>query len=113
MGEFADKPGSVVGNHSSGIIVTDNLLQPTRKRREPRQCFPIWPCSEGGLPCRSCYHERGGLLHPHFTLTPRLRTGRYLSVALSVTSRCPAVSRPSALWSPDFPRHAVTHAAIA
>lgn len=30
---------------------------------------------------------------------------RYLSVALSVASRRPAVSRHPALWGPDFPRH--------
>ena len=38
---------------------------------------------------------------------PALRLGEdiggLLSVALSVTSRCPAVSRHPALWSPDFP----------
>jgi hypothetical protein len=31
----------------------------------------IWPCSNRGLPCRSCYHERGGLLPHRFTLTTR------------------------------------------
>jgi len=30
--ESADKPGSVVSSHSSGIRVTANLKQPTRKR---------------------------------------------------------------------------------
>jgi hypothetical protein len=29
--------------------------------------------------------------------------GGIFSVALSITSRCPAVSRHPALWSPDFP----------
>jgi len=43
-GKSADKPGSVVGNHSSGNAVTDALKQPTREQREPRQCSPIWPC---------------------------------------------------------------------
>jgi hypothetical protein len=31
--------------------------------------FPIWPCSRWGLPCRSCYQERGALLPHRFTLT--------------------------------------------
>ena len=31
----------------------------------------IWPCSNRGLPCRSCYHERGGLLPHRFTLATR------------------------------------------
>ena len=51
--EPADKPGSVVDNHSSGTAVTDSLMQPTRKHRGPRHCFPIWSCSRWGLPCRS------------------------------------------------------------
>ncbi len=49
--EPADKPGSVVGNHSSGMYVTAHLMRPTRKRRGQRQCFPIWSCSRWGLPC--------------------------------------------------------------
>src|SRR6266566_53223 len=28
----------------------------------------IWPCSSWGLPCRTCCHERGGLLLHLFTL---------------------------------------------
>ena len=51
--EPADKPGSVVGNHSSRRIVTDTLKQPTRRHRGPRHCLPIWSCSRWGLPCRS------------------------------------------------------------
>ena len=30
--------------------------------------FPIWPCFGWGLPCRPCYHVRGGLLPHRFTL---------------------------------------------
>ncbi len=48
--EPAGKPGSVVGNHSSGTAVTGGLVRPTRKRRGPRHCFPIWSCSRWGLP---------------------------------------------------------------
>ncbi len=50
--ESADKPGSVVGNHSSGTVVTGGLKQPTRKHRGPRYRFPIWSCSGWGLPRR-------------------------------------------------------------
>jgi len=107
-GKSIDKPGSVVDSHSSRRTVTDTLKQPTRKQREPRPCFPIWPCSRWGLPCRPCYHGRGELLPRRFTLTrpvvdPNAGVGGLFSVALSVTSRCPAVSRHPALWSPDFP----------
>ena len=105
-GKSIDKPGSVVGSHSSRRAVTSTLKQPTRKQREPRPCFPIWPCSGWGLPCRSCYHARGELLPRRFTLACRRRSGDIgglISVALSVASRRPAVNRHPALWSPDFP----------
>ena len=38
--KLADKPGSVVGNHSSRRRVAAPLKQPTRKRREPRLLLP-------------------------------------------------------------------------
>ena len=43
--------------------------------------------------------------HPHrFPLAiSRGNLGSLFSVALFITSRCPAVNRHSALWSPDFP----------
>jgi len=49
--ESAGKPGSVVGNHSSGITVTSILKRPTRRHRGPRHSLPIWSCSRWGLPC--------------------------------------------------------------
>ena len=69
---------------------------------------PVWPCSEWGLPCHPCYQGRGALLPHPFTLAcaPGGAIGGLLSVALSVASRRPAVSRHSALWSSDFPRGA-------
>ncbi len=51
--EPADKPGSVVGSHSSGSCVAAGLKQPTRGRRGPRHGPPIRSCSGWGLPCRS------------------------------------------------------------
>ena len=38
--ESADKPGSVEGNHSSGIRVATDLKQPTREQRGPRLWVP-------------------------------------------------------------------------
>jgi len=38
--ESADKPGSVEGNHSSGLHVTMHLKQPTREQRGPRIMSP-------------------------------------------------------------------------
>ncbi len=66
--EPADKPGSVVDSHSSGIRVAANLKQPTREHRGPRHRSPIWPCSERGLPCHTGYPMRGALLPHPFTL---------------------------------------------
>ena len=67
--ELADKPGSVVGSHSSGTLVAQRLKQPTRRLSEQLQRLPIWLCSEWGLPCRPCCHVRGELLPRHFNLT--------------------------------------------
>ena len=65
----------------------------------------IWSCSVRGLPCPLC-HQRGGGLLPHpFTLAcaPFEAIGGLLSVALSVGSLRPGVTRLTALRSPDFP----------
>lgn len=109
--ESADKPGSVVGNHSSGPHVAMRLKQPTRGRRGPRHGPPIRSCSRWGLPCRSVARlavrscrtvsplPRMALASP-----PAPPFGGLLSVALSVGSRRPGVTWHLALWSPDFPR---------
>src|SRR5690606_19076904 len=52
-GKPADKPGSVVGSHSSRSCVAAGLERPTRERRGPRHGSPIRSCSRWGLPCRS------------------------------------------------------------
>ncbi len=72
-----------------------NLKQPTRKRRGPRHSFPIWSCSEWGLPCHFCYQKRGALLPHRFTLTNRswrfifCCTGRGLSPPRRYLALCP------------------------
>ena len=48
--ESADKPGSVLNSHSSGMLVAEHLERPTRIRCGPHHWIPIWPCSERGLP---------------------------------------------------------------
>jgi len=99
--ESADKPGSVVGNHSSGTAVTGGLERPTRKRRGPRHRFPIWSCSRWGLPSRSVLPPARCALTAPFH--PYQLPGGILSVALSVGSRPPGITWHPALWSPDFP----------
>jgi hypothetical protein len=108
--EPADKPGSVVDSHSSGVRVTARLLRPTRER--PRAAgrgagphVPLFGLAPGGVyPAAACCHRRGALLPHHFNLTARTSgVGGIFSVALSVGSRPPGVTWHPALWSPDFP----------
>lgn len=93
-------------SHSSRPGVAAWLQQPTRGRRGPRQCPPIWSCSEWGLPCHAALTPRA--VRSYRTVSPLpvpLRAiGGLLSVALAVGSRRPGVTWHSALWSPDFPR---------
>ena len=84
-----------------GPLSPKTLKRPTRKQCGPHHSFPIWSCSEWGLPCHCCCQQRGALLPHHFTLTDKV--GGIFSVALSVGSRLPGVTWHSALWSPDFP----------
>src|SRR5688572_25442028 len=73
-------------------------------RAAPRPLFGLAP---GGVyHAARCHQQRGGLLHHRFTLAcaARAAIGGLLSVALSVASRRPVVSRHPALWSSDFPR---------
>src|SRR5690606_32807953 len=72
--EPADKPGSVVGNHSSGTAVTSSLKQPTRKPAG-RRCLPCGTLLPylvllrvGFTDAAACCHPRGALLPHLFTL---------------------------------------------
>lgn len=48
----ADKPGSVVNDHSSRRTITRTLKRPTRIQHGPCLRIPIWSCFWWGLPCR-------------------------------------------------------------
>src|SRR5262245_7954135 len=65
---------------------------------------PIRYCSRWGLPCRSCCQSRGGLLPHRFTLTRpySTRTGGLFSVALSLGSPPPGVTRHRASMEPGL-----------
>ena len=89
--------------HSSGTPVTGRLVRPTRAaaaetrpRRRSRDpgAAPTWSCSRWGLPCRRRCRRRGALLPHPFTLArwPK-RAGGLLSVALSLGSPPPGVTR--------------------
>ena len=108
--ESADKPGSVVGNHSSGMHVAMHLERPTRKRALAAHCgfrrvFPYLALLRAGfsvpspLPSTRC--ALTAPFHPCRRACARL--GGVLSVALSVGSRPPGVTWRRAIWSPDFP----------
>jgi len=104
--ESADKPGSVVGNHSSGMCVTAHLKQPTREQCGPHHRSPIWSCSEWGLPSRRMLPPTRCALTAPFQPYRSEDLGGIFSAALSsVGSRPPGVTWHSALWSPDFPPH--------
>jgi hypothetical protein len=56
-------------DHFSGSAVAGALERPTRDSDGAgNSSSPIWPCSGWGLPCHSCYQERGALLPHPFTL---------------------------------------------
>ena len=94
----ADKPGSVVGNHSSGTAVTSSLMRPTRRHRGPRHGLPIWSCSGWGLPSRSVLPPARCALtapfHPYRALTARrfafCCTFRRLAPPRRYLAPCPA-----------------------
>ncbi len=91
-----------LSSHSSGMLVTEHLEQPTREQCGPHQRSPIWSCSGWGLPCHACYQPCGALLPHHFTLTLPQQSGIF-SVALSVGFHPPGVTWHPVLRSPDFP----------
>ena len=108
--ESADKPGSVVGNHSSGMHVTVHLKQPTRKHALAARCglrrlLPYLALLQAGFAVPSPLPSTRCALTAPFQPCRHAcaRLGGLLSVALSVGSRPPGVTWRLALWSPDFP----------
>src|SRR5207244_1620415 len=97
--------------HLSGMAVTSHLMRPTRSSDDPgRVSLLTWPCSDWGLPCHGRYRRVRWALTPPFHPYPWI-PGGLISVALSVASRRPGVTWQSALWSSDFPRHAIATSA--
>src|SRR5688572_10409063 len=87
---------------SSSLPGTDDANASTA-RAAPRPLFGLAP--SGVYPAAAVTSWRGSLLHHLFTLACAFTAiGGSFSVALSVVSRRPAVSRHPALWSSDFPR---------
>ena len=107
--KWADKPGSVVNDHSSRRTITRTLKRPTRIQHGPCLRIPIWSCFWWGLPCHELLPAMRCALtapfHPYLQFLPKKKPheGGLLSAALSVGSRRPGVTWHPALWSPDFP----------
>ena len=112
--QLPNKPSSVTrfrgGNHLSTMPVTWHLQRPTREK-DGRSCFPpIWSCSGWGLPSRTVTRS---LVRSYRTVSALPMTGLpvisvFFSVALSLGSPPPGVTRHPALRSSDFPRTAET-----
>jgi len=109
--ESADKPGSVVSNHSSGTSVTTGLKQPTRKHLRARSLqsnmLPYLVLLQVGFTVPRSVTTRA--VRSYRTISPLpSEEGGIFSVALSVGSRLPGVTWHPARRSPDFPPGANT-----
>ena len=124
--QTAYKPGSVPAaagdGHSSGALLAEHLARPTRTaawkpacRACARRAVPIWSCSRWGLPCRLRYRRRGALLPLRFTLAglapanPGVGCGGLFSVALSLGSPPPGVTRHRVSMEPGLSSPALAH----
>ncbi len=108
----ATKPGSVAGGEPPGAVIPLGLTSPSGSSSQPGSGASHAIASLFGLAPDGVYRA-GPVTRPavgsYPTVSPlpdpeRIRAiGGLFSVALSVASRRPAVSRHPALWSPDFP----------
>ena len=103
----ACKPSSVEGGHLSRPIVTDGFKRNPESIDGPSQALFRF-LLRAGFTSRTSRQAAGELL-PHLSTLTR-RSVRYLSVALSLGSPPPGVTRHSALRSSDFP-HTLRRAA--
>lgn len=87
--ELADKPGSVVDNHSSRNRITPILKRPTRVQRGSRLMYSYLVLLQVGFTSATKSRLSYGALLPHLlTLTETLRSlGGLISSALSISSR--------------------------
>ena len=107
--KWADKPGSVVNDHSSRRTITHTLKRPTRIQHGPCLKDPYLVLLPVGftMPWTVTRHA----VRSYRTLSPlppisiarNHNEGGLLSAALSVGSHRPGVTWHLALWSPDFP----------
>lgn len=103
----ACKPGSVYAFRRCAAIPLGIWLpisssnQPGRRSGGNPYAVPIRFCSRWGLPSRCCYQKRGALLPHHFDLTTS-KCGGMVSVALSLKSPSPGVTRHRSSLEPGL-----------
>ncbi len=107
--ELADKPGSVVDSHSSGI------MSPSSSSNLPgnhvgHTLFPYLVLLRVGFTMPS--NVTTDAVRSYRTIStlpfsPKRTLGGIFSAALSVGSRPPGVTWHPALWSPDFPPYSI------
>ena len=100
----------VCDRHSSRSTVARTLKQPTRKAVAGPAAFPIWSCSERGMPSMPRHRGIWWSLTPPFHPYPT-RVGRFAFCGAVRGSPLLGVTQRSALWSPDFPPRALRPAA--
>ena len=110
--ESADKPDSVEDDHPSAIVVTNDLMRPTRRLplvaatgrhlRGPEG--PLGLAPSGVYLATDVTTDAGGLLHHRFTLTATKIAAVYFLLHFPVGHPRWTLSTTLALWSPDFPQ---------
>ena len=98
-------------DHLSGTGVTDGLMRPYPGTERAAPLFPYLVLLQEGFAGPASYLTAGELLprlstltYSEISLTTDLRYRRYISVALSLGSPPPGITRHLALWSSDFPQ---------
>ena len=97
----------VCDRHSSRSTVARTLKQPTRKAVAGPAAFPIWSCSERGMPSMPRHRGIWWSLTPPFHPYPT-KVGRFAFCGAVRGSPLLGVTQRPALWSPDFPPRVFT-----
>lgn len=108
LGEANDKPDSVplrVMIIYLGLALLPASSDLTRERSGPLHRSSIWSCSRWGLQGQPVTWLPVSSYLAFPPLPQNMR--RYISVALSLGSPPPGITRHPALWSPDFPQTCV------
>ena len=107
--KWADKPGSVVNDHSSRRTITHALKRPTRIQHGPclmdsyLVLLPVGFTSPWTVTSHAVRSYRTLSPLPPIPIARKHNEGGLLSAALAVGLHRPGVTWHLALWSPDFP----------